>query len=436
MAISIVGTSKNAANATSISVAPPSGYAAGDYFYAFAYSDSDGSAASMTAPSGWTSVSSGGAGGSTSPGFGKLWVKVATASESTYAFAGSASSENQVLILALRGVDTGTPLAASPVWTTAAPAATSSLVAPTVTMGAAGVLVTLHALQGVASSGNVFTAPSGMTGTEGSVSPDYYAHILVSTQQQASGASGTRTATTSNSGNTNAHGYLAMTFGVRASAGATGTVAGSGTGTSTINGVSNRQGAVSGALTGASSISAQSNRFGALTGALVGSADIVGVAPVGSWVVGELMGSAVIEGQAQELSPSGYVDGQGYGSASIEAEVITGRYFRTPAFKQHPRDRHPLIARTWIPVGMTLLKTNGSYRTYIDTDPDLITAADKVYLGGHLYFVETDEAEDLMAAGYGQFLSSDVPVSGDDDIPVTDYSQYGAGTYGTGPYGA
>ena len=57
------------------------------------------------------------------------------------------------------------------------------------------------------------------------------------------------------------------------------------------------------------------------------------------------------------------------------------------------------------PRGRTVIKANGTYTTVDYPTQDQLDAADIVYLGGHVYTVDADEAAELIAAGYGDRLS-------------------------------
>lgn len=58
-----------------------------------------------------------------------------------------------------------------------------------------------------------------------------------------------------------------------------------------------------------------------------------------------------------------------------------------------------------LPVGQSVLKTNGVYETVMTPTVDQIAAASEVYQGGHSYEVSDAVATALTAAGYGDNLS-------------------------------
>lgn len=71
--------------------------------------------------------------------------------------------------------------------------------------------------------------------------------------------------------------------------------------------------------------------------------------------------------------------------------------------------------------GVSLLKELGIYRQISDPSAEEITAADVVYLGGHVYEITPEEAAALVAAGYGSWIVA--------------VNAYGSGVYGAGAYG-
>lgn len=99
-------------------------------------------------------------------------------------------------------------------------------------------------------------------------------------------------------------------------------------------------------------------------------------------------------------------------------------YLFTPPAIERPVGTDPLWSRFHFRVGQALLKKDGFYTlSEVVTDEDF-AEADIGYLGGHTYLVSNQEAADLTAAGYADFLT--IP-------PVR--SGYGVGKYGAGKYG-
>lgn len=57
-------------------------------------------------------------------------------------------------------------------------------------------------------------------------------------------------------------------------------------------------------------------------------------------------------------------------------------------------------------LGQTVLKaTDGTYETVSYPEQDQIDAAAIVYLGGHIYEISDEEADELTDAGYGDWIS-------------------------------
>lgn len=74
---------------------------------------------------------------------------------------------------------------------------------------------------------------------------------------------------------------------------------------------------------------------------------------------------------------------------------------------------------------LALVKTAGVYRTVADVPEDVYESAEVVFLGGRRYQLSVDEAEDLVAAGYSEWLT----VFSDED-------GFGQGVFNSGVWGA
>ena len=75
--------------------------------------------------------------------------------------------------------------------------------------------------------------------------------------------------------------------------------------------------------------------------------------------------------------------------------------FATPTILENPGGTyHPLFSRIEIPVGITVLKTDGEYYEVRYPSEEETLAADIVYLGGITHTVSAEEKADLEAAGY------------------------------------
>jgi hypothetical protein len=207
-----------------------------------------------------------------------------------------------------------------------------------------------------------------------------------------------------------------------------GTVSGNLSLSGTVTAQNIRPAGVSGNLSLAGTVTARNIRSAGTTGNLSLSSTVTAQAVQGVGLTGNLSLTGIVSATAQAPTTTGVL-----GNLSLTGTVtaVTGFYFRTPSYREHPDVWHPLIRRTYLDVGYSLLKTNGSYKMYRDVDPDLMDLADQVYLGGHIYFIDPNEAQDLRNAGYGIYVTGDLS----DPIPDIDLSQYGTGVYGTGPYG-
>lgn len=82
-----------------------------------------------------------------------------------------------------------------------------------------------------------------------------------------------------------------------------------------------------------------------------------------------------------------------------------------------------LFARLRTEQGLTLIRRDGIFRLLRHPDPQTdYVDAERVYVGGHRYLVNPQEAQDLTDAGYGEWLTGPL-------------STYGSGPYGDGPFG-
>ena len=104
--------------------------------------------------------------------------------------------------------------------------------------------------------------------------------------------------------------------------------------------------------------------------------------------------------------------------------------FTPPTRAERFATNHPLLGRMRLPRGVSLFKENGLYRQVDGPTDDEMEAAFAgggiVYLGGHVYWVSSEEAASLTAAGFGDWLFTP---------PITGGSAYGESAYGDGPYG-
>lgn len=172
--------------------APPAGTSAGDLLVAVQTCDVNGSLAGMTAPAGWSEV---GSSSQAATGFMKVWTKVATSSEPIqYDFVDETDSQGSVVVVAVTGQDTTTPLSVLPQFTPSGTASTSHP-APSAGGVSGGLLLTAHL---AASGGTVrsYTAPSGMTvakTSQLSTSPNILTGVYTE-QLTTATATGTRTA--------------------------------------------------------------------------------------------------------------------------------------------------------------------------------------------------------------------------------------------------
>ena len=79
--------------------------------------------------------------------------------------------------------------------------------------------------------------------------------------------------------------------------------------------------------------------------------------------------------------------------------------FTTPFQKQGPIGVHRLWQFYGLERGITVLKTGDGFYETQDPSQEELDDAEVYYLGGHDYVVSDEEAADLTAAGYSEFLT-------------------------------
>lgn len=100
----------------------------------------------------------------------------------------------------------------------------------------------------------------------------------------------------------------------------------------------------------------------------------------------------------------------GYGAGPYGAGVYGGssvvrRYFSTPTIDQGMETIHPLFRRYTLARGVTVLVTGATVKAVQYPAQDDLDAADRYYLGGHIYQVSDDEVDVLTSAGYGNYIT-------------------------------
>lgn len=79
--------------------------------------------------------------------------------------------------------------------------------------------------------------------------------------------------------------------------------------------------------------------------------------------------------------------------------------FRTPTVKEGPTGFSRLDQFYTYDKGVSVLKINGVYIEKRYPISNELAEADVAYVGGHVYTVTDDEAADLTAAGYADYLT-------------------------------
>lgn len=79
--------------------------------------------------------------------------------------------------------------------------------------------------------------------------------------------------------------------------------------------------------------------------------------------------------------------------------------FKTPVSEEGPIGPHRLWEFYRLERGITVLKIDGEYYETQSVAQEEMDVADAVYLGGHEYEVSDEEAAELTAAGYEEYLT-------------------------------
>lgn len=408
MSSTVASVSQTGVGSGAVTITVPTGTASGDYLVAIYFSDSDGNFASMTAPSGWTAINDSSS-VATTAGFGKVFTKTATASEGTsYVFPGATGAANAIIIFRITG--SGSTMNVAPTWFHGAIASTTSLVAPSITTTTTGQHICAYLLLGTNNTTTI-TAPAGMVGTSFRVVGDS-ATALACGDNPAAGSTGTKTATSNNAAATPGLGYLTMSLNVGDTAPKTGDATQSEAITQTATGVRTRVGLSTQAMS--------------ITQTATGSTG----PPMKIGAAAQVM--AISQSANSVLNYVGIADVNTVGiNQTADSTVTKFYYFTPPTWRMHYPTAQRLWRRCYLDVGHSLLKFGASYQLLDDPDDGQIESADAVYLGGRTYGIDQTERDALAAAGYSRWITDYIG----EPIPDVDYSQYGAGVYGTGPYG-
>lgn len=183
----------------STTCAVPNGVVAGDLLIAIPARSQTSASTTGFASSGWTQRSffSGGTAPDRPP-VGILW-KAATGSEpASYTFTSTGASANDqfsVHIIALTGASTTDPFLVAPTVQDAG-SATANAVAPSLSLSAAGLLMTWFGLTHYTTGASSYTTPTGMTPqVNANNDTGVWLQPATFTESRASGSTGTRTAT-------------------------------------------------------------------------------------------------------------------------------------------------------------------------------------------------------------------------------------------------
>lgn len=430
MGATVASLTQAGANSGNVTVSVPSGTAAGDLLVAIEFSDSDGSFAAMTAPSGWTEVYSSSS-VATTAGFGKVFTKTATGSEgSSYVFPSGGSSTNAVEVLRITGANVPSPFsAAAAVFSYHSAAAVTSMIAPSVTLAVAGQLL-CGFLELAATNTTVVTQPSGLVGTSFR-SPNDFLCMLVAGSNPGAGATGTKTATSTDVGASGGLGYLTVSMAIADAVVKTMDASQTETVTQTATATRSRVAASTQTETISQSALAVPTRVAAATQPLTLSQTATftsihfPIATASQTLTASQTASAMLAQSAAAAQVFSV-------SQSADCTLMKIWYFTTPTWHEHRRIGGRLWQRTYLNTGHTIIRFGTSYIQADHPSTEQMESADALYIGGRTYAISEAEAQLLTGAGYGHWVTDSIGEQIPDDV---DFSQYGTGIYGSGPYG-
>lgn len=327
MPASVRSPASAAVDAGNINVSKPSGAVDGDLLLAVCFADPDGAA--VTAPAGWTLVGS--AFAPAGIGFGRVYRKAASGEPASYTFTGSAGSSNNVIVLAVTGHDSATPIDVAATWGSGA--ASASHIAPSVSPTGSDSLLVCGWYGLTTGAASTYTPPGTMTERADLQPPGLWIVSSVATEGlTASGATGTRTATLTFSrpyigvsvavksagGGTTVNGTASLPAAATFTANPTVVTPGTGalTGTGTVTAAGTIRVTATAFLTGAGTLTASSG------GAVLGTAGLIGAGTVAAT-------PTVVVPAAASLPASGTLTATGavrlFGAATLTgAGALTG----------------------------------------------------------------------------------------------------------------
>lgn len=378
--------------------------------------------ATFTAPSGWVEVGSADAGG---VGELTIFTKVATGSEgSTAAFTSSVANIGAAQCRTLTGVDTATPPQMGTANSGGVPGTTANPPALTPTWGSAS--TTWLAYMG--------TAASGATTSAG---PAGYSNFAFTNYSGGGASAGTgsaykvATAASEDPGAFTSSAdrwWIAATFAVKAGGGTTppaGTVSAALAGSGSLTATTTPASMVVAALSGSGALVATAQPALAVAASLTGSGGLSGTTTPRLTRTGALTGSgalgAVIEAGdgtptlEASLTGSGQLDaavtpaltctaslaGQGDLTTLTSMTVLTWTLI-TPVHEVDFRFSGGMDITQ--PYGRSVWRVDDQW--YVDMSPaaEVVARADRFYGGGRIHTIGVAERDELIAAGFGEYI--------------------------------
>lgn len=438
-----VGTGSGSSVASYPVTRPPS-TAAGDVLVAFQFSDI-GSVGALTLTGGtaWTTLASGG-----SQGFAKLYWKVAGPAEpANYTAAQDAGADGVTIIVRVVG-----GAAITPVFATIFTHGGNPVTTPSVTPSGANDLLIRFAMGGTFENANTWTPPADHTERAD----------LTSTGRYASGAAATRQLTAG--GATGTANFVASYAGIGKTVAATVAIA-DGTQYLAPPGIASAEaaGAPAVAMTVSPNALPSGEAFGtpiiatptpqAVTAEGIGSAEAFGALATTLYLKalsvssGEGFGSPRL---AALIGPMGIPSGQAFGATNVAIEqfvtpagVSSSEQFGShtlrlgypqtiavvavesgelvedptisnvarlvlvnPSIQETPAAWNALMSRFGLDRGITIMKdAEGVWRTARYPAQTELESAQRTYLGGRRHWLTVEEADELISAGFGAYIT-------------------------------
>lgn len=163
-------------------------------------------------------------------------------------------------------------------------------------------------------------------------------------------------------------------------------------------------GTVAASLSGAGTLSATRTPGLTVSAALSGAGTLSATTTVGLTASAALSGSGTLTATA---TPTQVVNAALSGSGDLTAEVHNTRFVLFPPTREVPfRIEGGLMGLT--SYGQSLWRIDGAWHLGFIPSAEQVAAADRFYGGGRVYALTSTERDDLVAAGYGAYITQEI----------------------------